>query len=116
MRSLNAVAAVFAVTLLALAPAGARADVQPGETAIPFRGKEVYVQGNPMRVSVGDSDVDGDLILIFTNSAVANSFRTELPIEASVLMVGGGGAGGYGASSGALYPGGGGGGGGEMKL
>ena len=101
----------LATAFLALAPASARAGVQPGETAIPFRGKEVYVQGNPMRVSVGDPEVDGDLILIFTNSAVANSFRTELPIEARVLMVGGGGAGGYGATSGTLYPGGGGGGG-----
>ncbi len=104
-------AASLATALLFFAPARTWAEEKP----VPFHGQEsaIFVDGDPLQVAVGDPATDGELILVFTNAAAANTLRSTLPLSMRVLIVGGGGAGGYGTTS-SDGPGGGGGGGGEV--
>ena len=96
------------------APLGSRA----AEEEILFRNQKIYTEGLSAKVWIGDPmAMDAELILIYSNAApsAVNTLRTDLSIEARMLLVGGGGAGGYG-TTGAGNPGGGGGGGQVLDL
>ena len=109
-RSLKAIAAVFAVAVIALAPAASFA----AEEEIIFRGQKIYVDGVTEKKWIGDPSAgNAELILIYKGAT--GSFRTLNNAEARVLAIGGGGAGGtVRKGSQTSHPGGGGGGAGEL--
>ena len=108
-RSLKAIAAVFAVAAIAVAPGLARA----AEQNIKFRGQDIWVDGAELKWIGSPTAGDAELLLIYKGST--GTFRTSNNVEARVLAIGGGGAGGtVRKADQTKHPGGGGGGAGEL--